>query len=106
MTRTLDWSTGTFSNFAGEPLTMEKLAAPIEAFRPPEPSVEALEQASFLGFFAFGVPCCAGWDGRRIRVVALEPVSRLDLNVARMKLRRWYPELAEVVELAAAGRWR
>jgi hypothetical protein len=100
--------TGVFSN-CGTPanLTLADTAAArakIEALCPP-PSPEALDQASFLGFFALGVPCCAGADGLRIRVVALEPVTPLDLSIARMKLARWYPWAAKVVELAAAGCW-
>jgi hypothetical protein len=72
----------------------------------PEPSREAIQQAAGLGFFALGIPCCAGQlPGCRIRVVALEPVTPLDLGVARMKLARWYPWAAEVIELAAAGCW-
>lgn len=74
-----------------------------ERFPPAGPA--ALEQASFLGLFALSVPCCAGADGLRIRVVALEPVSPLDLGIARMKLARWYPAEAEVIELATAGCW-
>lgn len=87
-------------------LTMDDLAAArAQIGPPPEPSVDALEQASFLGFFALGVPCCAGADGPRIRVVALEPVTALDINVARMKLERWHPDAAGAIELAAAGCW-
>jgi hypothetical protein len=101
--------TGTFSNHptSARSLTLEDIAAAkakIEALCP-QPSPEALEQASFLGWFALGVPCCAGADGLRIRVVALEPVTPLDISVARMKLERWYPEAARVIELAAAGCW-
>ena len=95
-----------YGNFSGESLTLEKLEAMRAEYAAPPPSPEALEQASFLGFFALGVPCCAGSDGLRIRVVALEPVTPLDLGVAKMKLERWYPEVAGVIELAAAGCWR
>lgn len=86
---------------------VEAAHAELRAIGPlPEPDVKALEAAARLGLFALGVPCCAGWDGARFRVVALEPVTPLDLNIARMKLARWHPEAAEVIELAAAGRWR
>jgi hypothetical protein len=103
-------SAGAFSNY-GTPasLTWADIEAAHAKTRaigpPPEPGAEALEAAARIGFFALGVPCCAGADGLRIRVVALEPVTPLDLGVARMKLARWYPAEAEVIELAAAGCW-
>jgi len=112
MRRTLDPSTVTFSNRGTPPtLSMADIEAAHAKVRaigpPPEPDVEALEAAARLGLFALGVPCCAGaLPGCRIRVVALEPVTPLDLGVARMKLARWYPWAAEVIELAAAGCWR
>jgi hypothetical protein len=99
---------GTFSNH-GTPatITLADVAAArtkMGAIAPP-PSTEALETAARIGFFALGVPCCAGADGLRIRVVALEPVTPLDLGVARMKLERWYPRTTAWLELAAAGCW-
>lgn len=61
--------TTTYANHVpGESLTLEKLEAMRAEYAAPPPSAEALEQASFLGFFALGVPCCAGADGLRIRV--------------------------------------
>lgn len=109
--RTLGLTTGTFSNH-GAPASLtwagiKSAHAKVRAIGPlPEPGAEALEAAARLGFFAIGVPCCAGQlPGSRIRVVALEPVTPLDLSVARMKLARWYPWAAEVIELAAAGCW-
>ncbi|WP_437310068.1 hypothetical protein [Sorangium sp. So ce388] len=98
--------TATSQPAAGERLTAEKLAAMVEAFAWPEPSPAALAHAAVLGLFALGVECCAGaLPGCRIRVVALEPVTLLDLGVGRMKLARWYPDAAKVIELAAAGCW-
>jgi hypothetical protein len=109
--RTLDLPTGTFSNHGFRArLTMadiEAAHAKLRAIGPhPTAGPETLEAAADLGFFALGVPCCAGADGLRIRVVALEPVTPLDLGIARMKLARWEPGAAEVIELAAAGCWR
>jgi hypothetical protein len=110
-----DLSTVTYANpYANDPpatTSADEILADIARFKAeldarfPPPSPEALEQASFLGFFALGIPCCAGADGLRIRVVALEPVTPLDLGVAKLKLERWYPEAAGAIELAAAVCW-
>lgn len=99
---------GTYANHpaSARSLTLDDLAeARAQIGPPPEASAEALDAAVNLGVFALGVPCCAGQDGPRIRVVALEPVTPLNLGVAKMKLERWCPGTTAWLELAAAGCW-